>query len=374
MHLLVVANQFDETVGGLETHLQELLPRLVERGVRVTLIYLGDGQRRTWRGVAIHPLRRRADFRSIMALPDPRDLWREWRAIAAAQRGADRVTHVATHTRFFPMSWLGVPWARRLGVPLVHTEHGGGPVATRPRAVAQLSDAVDRTLGRATLRGAQRVLAVSEASARFVRDLAGVDACVLGNGLVLNDWLPPGAPPDGERDLVFAGRFIREKGWEDFLHIAAVLRERGWAGEAIIAGAGPDEREITQRIAGLTGVRLVGRIPGSQLAPLLRGAVLVNPSTAAEGFQLIQLEAVAAGASLVGYAVGIGPELAELGDVDATVVTPGAVDELTEAVWAAVQRPAPTPAEEVLRRWDWETIADAYVTHVSNASPTAPSP
>ena len=36
-HLLVVANQFDETVGGLETHLQELLPRLAEEGVRVTL-------------------------------------------------------------------------------------------------------------------------------------------------------------------------------------------------------------------------------------------------------------------------------------------------------------------------------------------------
>ncbi|MDO5500316.1 MAG: glycosyltransferase, partial [Propionibacteriaceae bacterium] len=218
-HLLVVANQFDETVGGLEIHLQELLPRLVDRGLCVTLVYLGSQSPREWRGVEVVPMRRRLDFRAIMALPDPRDVGPLWRRLRAGGLAAGPVTIMATHTRFFPMSWLGLRWARRLGVPLLHTEHGGGPVATRPRLVAELSNAVDRTLGRAVLRGADRVLAVSRAGAAFVEDLAGFEPHILGNGIRLQDWLPddPTAPLPAERPLVFAGRFIREKGWADFL-------------------------------------------------------------------------------------------------------------------------------------------------------------
>ena len=172
-HLLVVATNFAETHGGVEVHLAELLPRLVARQTRVTLAYLG-AERRRWDadGVEVLALRRRLDLKDVIGLPDPRD----WRALVDRVRALPaegRVTHVATHTRFFPMSLLGVRLGHRLGTPVVHTEHGAGSVVTGSALVRAGSAAIDRTMGRQVLRGADVVLAVSQATASFVQDLSG---------------------------------------------------------------------------------------------------------------------------------------------------------------------------------------------------------
>src|SRR5690606_19242323 len=91
---------------------------------------------------------------------------------------ADGVGVVSTHTRFFPMSFVGIRLARRLGVPAMHTEHGSDFVRGVAGPIALASRLVDRTAGRYVLRRADVVLAVSEEVRRFVRRLAGVDSRV----------------------------------------------------------------------------------------------------------------------------------------------------------------------------------------------------
>lgn len=364
-HLLVVATNFAESHGGVEAHLAELGPRLVDRGFHVTLAYLGHrrGHARV-EGMDIIPLPRRVDVRGVVALPDPR-AWT--RFTSEARKGLlpqGRVTCVATHTRFFPMSALGVRLARRIGVPVVHTEHGAGSVVTGSPLVEVASRLVDRTMGRWVLRSADRVVAVSEESARFTRELAGVDAIVLPNGIDVGRWISSGLPDTlpVPRPLVFVGRVVAEKGWRDFLDVAAGVRPGSGADIPVhVVGDGPELAQAREYAAKRSlPVTWHGRLAPADIAPLLRGAVYVNPSVAAEGFQLTQLEALVAGAAVVTYEVGVASELARSGVGDVDVVPRGDVVRLTEAARRAITRPPAPPTREQVERWDWDNVARQY--------------
>jgi len=385
-HLLVVTTNYAETHGGVEVHLERLLPLLVDRGVEATVAYLGErGEPYTEpSGVHVIPVRRRFDFRDIMALPS----WGDWREfshlVANGLPGRPPVTHVATHTRFFPLSWLGVRLARQLRVPSVHTEHGGGFVVTASPLVRTASRMVDRTMGRSVLRGADRVLGVSRASNDFVRELSGVEAETFGNGLDLASWLPDASAPDRDassepRPLVFIGRIVEEKGWRAFLDAAAAAEADGWRGETWLIGKGNERDTALERARELGIRRLVapGQLPSEEVRDALRGAVYVNPSVAAEGFQLTQVEALAAGASLVTYEVGVATELASTPGLAVSLIDRGDASALSDAVRDELDRPAPRPTFEQLARWDWGRLADAYVEvldDVERASRRSPRP
>src|SRR6478609_8035550 len=93
-HLLVVTTNYAESRGGVQEHLQALVPRLVDRGVRVTLGYLGSEGRGLECGrLTVESLPRRAGVKGVTARPDPRD-WRDF-SRRARQGG---VTHVSSHT------------------------------------------------------------------------------------------------------------------------------------------------------------------------------------------------------------------------------------------------------------------------------------
>lgn len=375
-HLLVVTTNHVETHGGVQAHLMELLPRLAERGLAVTVAYLGERDRPfVESGVVSVPLRRRVDVREVIGLPDPRQ-WRSF--VSVVRRGAlanGHVTHVATHTRFFPMSALGVHLGRRLGVPVVHTEHGAGSVVTGSGVIELGSRAVDASMGRWVLRQADTVVAVSEQTRHFVRELAGVDSVRIPNGIDVGTWWSPGpAPTFGEgasRPLVFVGRLVAEKGWLDFLTVASAARDR-LAGQQVpvhVVGDGP-ELELARREAAARGIEVSwhGRLGPADIAPLLRGGVYVNPSVAAEGFQLTQLEALVAGAAVITYDVGVATELSASGVGQVCVVERGDSAALAAAATdALVTAPQPVTRAEV-ERWDWATIAEDYAAVLSSAT------
>lgn len=368
LHLLVVVTNFAETRGGVEGHLKALLPRLSARGVKVTVAYLGDGRpQRTDDGVRVVSIPRWLDFREVIAVPDPR-AWRRFESVV--RRGelpGGPVTHVATHTRFFPMSYLGMRLGHRGGIPVLHTEHGGGFVATSSRAVEGVSRAVDLTMGKAVLGGATRVLAVSSASCDFVQRLAGVQAQQFNNGVDIRRWLPdPSSTPPASRDeraLVFVGRVVAEKGWRPFLDIARTCRDRGWRGEVHLLGAGKDHTVAIRDAVtlGLEPFHAPGHVGSDAVRDALHGGVYVNPTLASEGLQLTLVEALAAGAAVASYTVGGTSEIAQIPGASVRVVPQRDVAALGEAAWSLLNEPAPEPSFEQLKEWDWDIIAERYV-------------
>ena len=363
-HLLVVVTNFRNSSGGVESHLQALLPRLVGRGVIVTVVQLGGGSDPyLWQGVRVLPLRRHLDVGEVVAVPSPLEWARVVRLVRSGRLlGGPPVTDVATHTRFFPMSALGVLLARDLSVPLLHTEHGGGFVAAGG-LVSVASRLVDLTLGRFVLRAADDVLAVSARTAEFVGQLAGIGCVPFGNGLDLARWVPSAqeGPAERPRSLVYVGRLVEEKGWRTFLRVVEACREAGWQGEAHLAGDGPDLERAGREATRLGGTTVHGRLDPERIRRLLHGSVYVNPSTASEGFQLTQVEAAAAGATVVGYEVGVARELAAA--VPTVVVVPsGDEPALTAEVLSAVDAAPTGSAADLLGDWDWDVLADRYAT------------
>ena len=365
--MLFVVNTYPPRLGGLEQHVSRLATHLVELGHAASVVTLGSTPGETIEGgVAVRRLRGRFSIASVISFPPPGTA----RRIAAAYRDSG-VSAVSTHTRFFPMSLVGLSVARRLGVPVIHTEHGSGFVRGVSPLVALASRVIDVTIGRLVLRRSSAVLAVSESVAAFVQRLAGRRVEVFYNAIdpPLDLLQPVRVVPR----FVFVGRLVPGKGWDDFLDAIAALKAAGRLGDvsAALLGDGPDAAAARARIDSLEIadiVELRGHVSRTEVDQELAGAVLVNPTRLAEGFQTSLLEALAAGSQIVTYEVPGADALLQEG-APMRVVGQN-LSELVAAMSAALTNPMPPFPRADLAKWTWPQRARQYLAVVERLRAT----
>ena len=369
-HIAFIVTNYPPRVGGVEKHVGALATRLVALGHRVTVFTLSDEPGVSVEdGIRVHRLPRRFPVAEVIAFP-PLGTSRRLRR-ALRESGA---TVVSTHTRFFPMTWIGTRTARRVGIPSIHTEHGSDHVRAASPLVESASRAVDRTLGRRALRRATQVLAVSKDAAAFVRRLSGVESRLFYNAIDLDEWsvatgdLP--AEATAPTRVVFVGRLVPGKGWDTFLAACAEIQDtmRARGVEAHVLGGGPDLEQCRQRVADL-GIgdltHVEGAVDSARVKEMLTGAVLVNASVLAEGFGITLLEAMAVGAQIVSYPIPAAPALLEAG-APVRIVDPPSVEELARQVADALDHPQPRVSDDVLSAWSWETRAREYAAEMDD--------
>jgi glycogen(starch) synthase len=107
-----------------------------------------------------------------------------------------------------------------------------------------------------------------------------------------------------ERDIVFLGRLVSDKGGDVTLAAIAELKQQGLTPSLTIVGDGP-ERENLVRMAAEFGVSdqvtFTGFQTGETLVRTLNGhRIMVVPSRLAEPFGVVALEGIACGCALVG--------------------------------------------------------------------------
>jgi len=277
----------------------------------------------------------------------------------------EAVTAVSTHTRFFPMSLVGLLVAKGLQVPLIHTEHGSAHVRGVPLFISIASRVVDVTIGRAILRRASAVLAVSEQVADFVRRLAGVSSILFYNAIDAPEMETKSEYEADANRFVFVGRIVPGKGWDDLLDASKMLRDElpEMRFTVEILGDGPDLPRLTERVKrlGLTDVVIVrGRVSKAGVHAALCGAVLVNPTRLAEGFQTTLLEALAAGGQVVTYPA---PGVKRLRDDGAPVwiAKRTSIEELARLMIQSRTQPLPRLSADALNRWTWPQRSRQYV-------------
>ena len=369
-HIAFIVTNYPPRVGGVEKHVGALATRLVALGHRVTVFTLSvEPGVSVEDGIRVHRLPRRFPVAEVIAFP-PLGTSRRLRR-ALRESGA---TVVSTHTRFFPMTWIGTRTARRVGIPSIHTEHGSDHVRAASPLVESASRAVDRTLGRRALRRATQVLAVSKDAAAFVRRLSGVESRLFYNAIDLDEWsvetgdLP--AEATAPTRVVFVGRLVPGKGWDTFLAACAEIQDtmRARGVEAHVLGGGPDLEQCRQRVADL-GIgdltHVEGAVDSARVKEMLTGAVLVNASVLAEGFGITLLEAMAVGAQIVSYPIPAAPALLEAG-APVRIVDPPSVEELARQVADALDHPQPRVSDDVLAAWSWETRAREYAAEMDD--------
>ncbi|NJK64728.1 MAG: glycosyltransferase family 4 protein [Synechococcaceae cyanobacterium SM2_3_1] len=107
-----------------------------------------------------------------------------------------------------------------------------------------------------------------------------------------------------DRDLIFVGRLVSDKGVDLLLQALATLVNIGLHPSTTIVGGGPEEdnlKKMTQDL-GLEGlVHFIGFLQGEELVEILNAhRILVVPSQWREPFGIVALEGIACGCAVVG--------------------------------------------------------------------------
>jgi alpha-1,6-mannosyltransferase len=162
--------------------------------------------------------------------------------------------------------------------------------------------------------------------------------------------------------LVFAGRLHPEKGAGTALDVLARLRAEGHPARLVIAGSGPLERSLRQRVAReRLPVRFLGHVSGrSELAALLADADAALSPGPRETFGLSVLETMACGTPVVVSSRGASRELLAPG----TGGCGADAAELAEIVLGLLRDPETLAASRVAARaraelFPWSATAAA---------------
>ena len=262
------------------------------------------------------------------------------------------------------MTTVALALSRRLGVPLVHTEHGSGFVRGVPAAVQLAARMVDLTIGRRVLRSANKVLVVSEEVRRFVSSLSGRESELFLNGLDVETWRSESTRLER---FLFVGRLVQGKGWDTALQAYAIIAaQQPNCPPLLICGDGPalaEARSLTDKLGLQERVTFRGSLSPSVLASELAGSVLVNASRLAEGFQTSLVEAAVAGAQIVTTEVP-GAEYLQRDGAPVRIVRSAEPKVLAEAMADALTSPLPPYSPDRVDHWDWSARGRDYITRV----------
>jgi glycosyltransferase involved in cell wall biosynthesis len=164
---------------------------------------------------------------------------------------------------------------------------------SRPQSVVMT--VAERT-HRSTWHAVDRFLAPSSEVERFLRDDFGVPrARIRRQAHAVADPGPPVPPGD---DVVFVGRLSEEKGIR--LLLDAWSRRAPDAHRLVIVGAGPEEDAVRRATVQRPDVLAAGLVSAQEVSTHIeRAAVVVVPSTGAEAFGRVAVEALAHGRPVV---------------------------------------------------------------------------
>jgi glycogen synthase len=212
-------------------------------------------------------------------------------------------------------------------------------------------------------------LAVSRAVAKTVSPDCGVIANPYRDDLFRKD---PSIRPD--RDLVFLGRLVSDKGADLLIEALTKLRDRSLAPSLSIIGSGPEEEALKEQVrrAGLEQqVQFLGKRTGKELVhELQRHRVMVIPSRWLEPFGIVALEALACGLVPVVSSGGGLPDA--IGSCGLTFPN-GDADALANRLGEILsdpsrQRELLSGAEAHLARHSRSAVATAYLKELRSVS------
>lgn len=341
LRIAFFSESFREDMGGMTRAVIQAHDALVARGHRVQVFTLAQS------GGPLHP----GETVPIRGLPLPAvgglaaDNWLAvgYRTVLEElERRRPDVVHLHSP---FPVSWMGLAAARRIGVPVVATYHAnltGAAALWFPapawlpgaERVAHAAAGVTGRLARFFYDRADLVIAPSPSAGRSLRALelrARVE--VASNGVDTERFLPEWLAADRARPprshgrpvVLYAGRLSREKGMEALMDaIDALLRSETPAAMHVV-GDGPYRSLLEQRFRDAMAagrVILAGHVPWDSMPQVYQAAdVLLFPSPV-ETQGLVVLEAMASGLPVAGVRAGAIPDVVRDGE-NGVLVEPG---------------------------------------------------
>lgn len=278
-------------LGGVETHCEELFPRIAERGFDVTLIrrknYVKD-HLTSYKGVHLFdiPNIQKKSFEAIV---------HTFRAIWVAKR--------KFHAEILHIHAVGpallTPFARLLGMKVVFTHHGPDYDRKKWGKTAKFMLRFGERMG---CTFANEVIVISQVINNLIQQKYGrMDAHLIPNGVSIptktDDTSYLKALGTEANAYIFAmGRFVPEKNFHLLVKAFSDLNLPGY--QLIIAGDADIEDDYSRKLksaAAQNGVILTGFIKGEKLWTLLSHARLFVLPSSHEGLPIALLEAMSYG-------------------------------------------------------------------------------
>ncbi len=340
--------------GGVETHCENLYPRIAAMGHDVTVIrrrcYVSDDNRiKEYKGVKLVDVYtpRKKSFEAII---------HTFLAVIKARRMKADVLHVHA---IGPS--IMVPLARLLGMKVVMTNHG--PDYDRGKW-GRMAKTVLKTGERWGTRFSNRVIVISTVIADILRTKYGRG----DTDLIYNGVNRPTAPAGTDyieslglepgKYIVTIGRFVKEKGFHDLIEAYKRLGRSDI--KLAIAGDSdhPDQYSEELKHTGKeAGVVFTGFIKGEKLNQLGHNAALFVLPSYHEGLPIALLEAMSEELDVVVSDIPAN-RIKELSPDDFFPV--GDVDALAAKIGEKLDRHL-TPRRYDLTNYNWDSIAEATV-------------
>ena len=346
MRVAMVTTRAFPSIGGIETHVNEVAPRLAAAGVDVTVLTTDPGWRLPTNDQVLGARLRR--FRAWPAKADYSMAPGIYRAITRG--GWDLVHCQGYHTLTAPLAMRA---AAAAGIPYLVTLHSGGHSSPFRNLIMRFQwKALRPQLARA-----ERLVAVSGFEAEFFADRLRLPRdrfAVIPNGSNLPKVSPARASEAGPL-IASVGRLERYKGHHRVLAAFPRVLERFPGARLRIAGSGPQAQRL-RRMADALGIAdrvTVGPVPSSDrkaMASLLSQAALVVLLSEYESQAIAVHEALTLGRPVL---VAYTSALRELADrsLAAAVPADASADEIAAAIIRQLQQPR-IAATFQLPTWD----------------------
>ena len=337
--------------GGIETHCEELYPRIVPRGCHVTITrrtpYVKDNVH-TYKKVVL------------------KDLY------APRSKGFEAIIHTIISTYYARCAGfecihihgigpsLCVLFARLLGLKVVVTHHGSDYKRQKWGLVSRIILRAGEFLG---VTFAHRVIAVSLAIRKRLQIMYGrTDIDYIPNGVVIHKKVKDDSflkewDLKKKEYILAVGRFVPEKGFHDL--IAAYGKMKKTPMRLVIAGDADHETEYSRKLRLMGdqyGCVLPGFVPREILAQLYSHTRLFILPSYHEGLPIALLEALSFGADVLVSDISAHREFSL---EPSSYFRPGDIPGLTKKIEDKLMIPCPLEQrDKLLTPYDWDIIAE----------------
>lgn len=341
-------------MGGVETHCEELFPRIAKRGFDVTVIrrtdYVKDDLKE-WNGVNLVNIDspKKKSFEAII---------HTFRAINEAKRLKADILHIHA---IGPA--LLVPYAKMLGMKVVFTHHGPDYDRDKWGFAAKTMLKLGERMG---CMFADEVIVISDVIRNLIKRKYNRTSHVhlIYNGVSqpeICDYPEYFNELGIEKGKYILGmcRFVPEKNLHHLVEAFTKVKSRNEVEDIKLVLAGDTDFEDDysrnlKEMARKNGVVLTGFIKGKKLHSLLTNCLCYCLPSSHEGLPIALLEAMSYGVKVI---VSDIPANKEVGLPESDYFPVGNVDALTEKLKTVVNQPL-QHIDYDMKKYDWEKIAD----------------
>jgi glycosyltransferase involved in cell wall biosynthesis len=341
-------------LGGVETHCEEIFPRIVARGYDVTIL-----RRKAYTHDSLQ------DYKGVKLLdihsPHSKALEAIVHTFRAVHAAKFRLKADVLHVHAIGPA-LAIPYAKLLGMKVVFTNHGPDYEREKWSRFAKFMLRLGERIG---ARFSDQIIVISKVIDNILQTRYGRrDARLIYNGIsqpTFNDnpeYLSA-LRLESRKYILAMGRFVPEKNFDQLIRaFIAVQDKKNY--RLVIAGDADFEdahSSALKRLALNNNVVLTGFIKGDKLHTLLNHAsVFVLPSSH-EGLPISLLEAMSHNLPAI---VSDIPANREVDPEKASYFRVNHENELTEKLQQHILQ-GHQPVRYDMRQYDWEVIADQTV-------------